>query len=108
MGTIKVYFSETIYREGAILEAVHELSSDFPAVMARVDGDYEVTVSDIRDAEQDASVRLWLTQLVNDGEIRARLDFSLGRIRDVVIAAAFSQIALDQSADSSITPEGIE
>ena len=107
MGTIKVHFSETVYGESAILEAVHELSSEFPSVMARVDGDYEVTVSDLRDSEQEASVRLWLTQLVNDGEIRARLESSLGRVRDVVIAAAFSQIALDQSVESLDKSEGI-
>jgi His-Xaa-Ser system protein HxsD len=107
MGTITVHFSETIYREGAILEAIHELSSEFPSVMARVDGHFEVTVTDLRDAEQEASVRLWLTQLVNDGEIRARLDSSLGRVRDVVIAAAFSKIVLDPSVENSEKSERI-
>lgn len=108
MGTLKVRFSESMYREDAVLGAVHELCSEFPSILTRVDGHYEVTVSDLRDTEQEAAVRLWLSQLVNDGEIRSRLDSSLGRIRDVVIAAAFSKIVFDEHAETGEKPEGVE
>jgi His-Xaa-Ser system protein HxsD len=108
MNVIKVRFSDTIYSENAVLEAVHEVSSEFPSVVEHVDSHYEVTVSDLRDIEQEASIRLWLMQLVNDGEIRIRLESSHGRVRDVVIAAAFSQIAVDQSVADLEKAEGVE
>ena len=93
------HFSETFYSREAILEAVHELRARFPSTVSRADGVFEVLVTGVADPAEEQTVALWLTQLVNDGELRAQIETSLGRARDVVIAAAFSRIIGEPTTD---------
>jgi His-Xaa-Ser system protein HxsD len=97
---MKLDFAESFYSKEAILEAAHEVNATHATVVEHVGERFEVTVYDIKDIEHESIVRLWFTQLVNDGQLREQLNSRLGRVRDVVIAAAFSRIAVETLFDS--------
>lgn len=97
---MKLYFAKSFYSKEVILEAAHEVNATNATVVEHAGERFEVTIFDIKDLEQESIVRLWFTQLVNDGQLREQLDSRLGRVRDVVIAAAFSRIAFEPLIDS--------
>lgn len=101
--TLQQKFSASYYSQRAVLEAMHEVSSQFPCTAELVGHEHVVSIEGVAEPAQQEAVKLWLVQLVNDAELRERIEVSLGRVRDVVVAAAFSKI-LETSEDEGAFP----
>lgn len=71
---------------------MHEFVAHHPCLVEEDDLHFIIQISNSADAQDDVLIRSHFLQLLHDHELRQEIEKSTGKIRDVVIAAAFSQI----------------
>lgn len=71
---------------------MHEFVAHYPCLIEEDDHNYIVQISKNDEAPIDEVIKSHFLQLLHDFELRQEIEKSTGKIRDVVIAAAFSQI----------------
>lgn len=72
---------------------MHEFVAHHPCLVEEDDSHFIIQISNSADDIQvDDLIRSHFLQLLHDHELRQEIEKSTGKIRDVIIAAAFSQI----------------
>ena len=71
---------------------MHEFVAHYSCLVEEDDHHFIVQISKNDDSPVDEIVKSHFLQLLHDFELRQEIEKSTGKIRDVVIAAAFSQI----------------
>lgn len=71
---------------------MHEVVAHYPCLIEEDDHHFIIQISNSADTQVDDLIRSHFLQLLHDHELRQEIEKSTGKVRDVIIAAAFSQI----------------